>query len=261
MNIVFVTLNDYIYLPAFFHRLLRRIRPDDHITCVLVPPLYKNENLFSASLKFVNSFGLMEFLFTGFEIGWKSIISRVSPRLPGSPVSVPAAFRERRYAVYLEKGDINSPDSLERLRKWKTDLIISISCTQLFGPEFCTLPSKGCLNLHGALLPQYRGIMPSFWMMKNGETKGGVTLHFANNHIDRGDILIQEVIPMNPHESLRDYIFRSKMKGVEVVLRGIEMVRSGDYQRLPMPESGGSYWGWPTREAVREFLASGKRLR
>lgn len=262
MNVVFVTVNDYTHLPIFFSSLLSKVRDQDAVRCVIVPPLYKGQSTLSASKKFITTFGPKEFALTAAEIVSKKILARINGLLGLSRAfSVEDAFASFGCEVHYEDGDINGLASLRRLRNWKPDLIVSISCTQIFGRELLQLPARGCLNLHGAPLPRYRGVYPSFWMLKHGETEGGITLFFMNELIDGGHILIKERIPIHPYDSLRSYIRRSKLLGADIVAKGIEKVRCGNYASQPMPQEDSSYFGWPSRSDVREFMSSGKRLR
>jgi len=262
VNVVFITVNDYTHLPIFFSSLLSKVGEEDVVKCVIIRPLYKGQSTFAAAKKFVTTFGPKEFGLTAAEIMAKKVLTRIN-RLSGldKAFSVEDAFAAFGFEIHYEDEDINSVASLERLGNWGPDLIVSISCTQIFGRELLHLPARGCLNLHGAPLPRYRGVFPSFWMLKHGETEGGMTLFFMNERIDGGDILVQERIPIHPYDTLRSYIRRSKLVGADVVAKGIEKIRSGNYEPQPMPQKDSSYFGWPSRREVREFRASGKRLR
>jgi hypothetical protein len=77
-------------------------------------------------------------------------------------------------------------------------VIVSVSCPQIFKKELIELPARGCLNVHGASLPQYRGVMPSFWMLANGERQAGVSVYF----VKRGD---RRRLPLRTAE-LRDRV-------------------------------------------------------
>jgi methionyl-tRNA formyltransferase len=141
-----------------------------------------------------------------------------------------------------------------------TDLIVSVSCPQIFRGPLIELPPQGCLNMHGALLPKYRGIAPSFWMMVQGEGKAGVTVFFVNEGIDAGDVIEQDGFEIYAEETLDQFIIRSKQIACHALLRAIKKVEEGNPQRVPLNTEEGSYFGFPTREAYREFRRRGRRL-
>ena len=113
--------------------------------------------------------------------------------------------------------DVNAPEFLDRLGKESVELLVSVSCPQIFRRALIDLPPKGILNIHGAILPQYRGVLPSFWMMANGERQAGVSIYFVNEAIDAGELCGQEVFPVSADESLEEFILRSKVIGADLL--------------------------------------------
>src|SRR6202043_837367 len=106
----------------------------------------------------------------------------------------------RASAAYQFISDVNALEFLYQLRKEKTELLVSVSCPQIFRCALIDLPPKGILNIHGAILPQYRGVMPSFWMLANGERQAGVSIYFVNEEIDAGELCGQEVFAIGADE-------------------------------------------------------------
>jgi methionyl-tRNA formyltransferase len=156
--------------------------------------------------------------------------------------------------------DVNAPEFLNRLRQEATELLISVSCPQIFRKPLVELPRRGILNIHGAILPQYRGVMPSFWMLANGEKQAGVSIYFVNEKIDAGELCGQEVFPIDPNETLDRFIWRSKRIAAGLLLRTIDALEQGTVRRQALDLAAGSYYHWPDPPAVRRFFASGGRL-
>lgn len=98
-------------------------------------------------------------------------------------------------------------------------------------------------------------------MLKNNEKNASNTLFFVNNTIDGGDIILQESFPIQSDETLRSLILKSKLNASEMVFKAIEMIRNGNIVKRPIEVGQGSYYGWPSRNDVLEFLARGRRLR
>ena len=142
----------------------------------------------------------------------------------------------------------------------KTDLIVSVSCPQIFRRPLIDLPPRRCLNMHGARLPNYRGIAPSFWMMANGESRAAVTVFFVNENIDAGDVVEVAEFDIGPDETLDAFIVRSKEIACDLLLRAIDKVETGDPATTPLDKDKGSYFGFPTRAAYRRFRDRGRKL-
>ena len=149
---------------------------------------------------------------------------------------------------------------MEVLKSLKPDIIISISANQIFKKNILALPSLGCLNLHTALLPYYKGLMPTFWAMKNNEKEIGVSVFIMDEGIDTGEIIVQKIIPIEQHDSLETLIGKTKKIGMDAIIESINLLHSGDYKSTRYPPNSGSYYSFPTRRDVKEFINAGKRF-
>ena len=92
--------------------------------------------------------------------------------------------------------DVNHPLWLERLRQWQPDVLFSFYYRRLLDESLLAVAPKGGYNLHGSLLPRYRGRAPVNWALVNGETETGVTLHSMVKRADAGDIAGQIPVPI-----------------------------------------------------------------
>jgi methionyl-tRNA formyltransferase len=248
MKIVFLTTSDPIYLPALFDRVLGSYRQQTQAVCV-VPPLYKGQSPLRAFLRYSRTFGLR---------GTRGLATRVlRAKRQRSSIGSTCA---RHGVVCSEVSDVNAPEFVEHLRQTGTELIISVSCPQIFKQPLLEVPPLGCLNIHGALLPLYRGVMPSFWMLANGESQAGVSIYFMNEQIDAGELCGQRSFEIEAGETLDSFLRRSKAAAAELLLEVLGDLEAGKLERAPLDLTQGSYYSWPDREAVRQFHASGKRL-
>ena len=140
----------------------------------------------------------------------------------------------KKYA--LEKGlrllqpkNLKNVDFVEELRTLKADLQVVVAFRML--PEVVwNMPTIGTFNLHGSLLPKYRGAAPIHWAVINGETETGVTSFFIKHEIDTGDMLLQSKLPIGPSETTGDVHDRMMQLGAEVVLKSVQTIEKGDYQ-------------------------------
>lgn len=97
--------------------------------------------------------------------------------------------------------DINHPVWVEKIRSLQPDFLFSFYYRSLFGQQILDIPGIACLNLHGSLLPKYRGRAPVNWVLVNGEQETGVTLHHMTVQPDAGDIVCQQVIPISDDDT------------------------------------------------------------
>ena len=147
---------------------------------------------------------------------------------------------QREGVVHELVSDVNAPEFLDRLRQERIELLVSVSCPQIFR-QLIELPPQGVLNIHRAILPQYRGVMPSFWMMANGERQAGVSIYFVNEEIDAGELCGQELFLIDPDETLDRFILRSKRIAAGLLLRTIAALEKGTIERRPLDLAAGSY--------------------
>jgi methionyl-tRNA formyltransferase len=138
-------------------------------------------------------------------------------------------------------------------------LLISIGGNQIFRQPLIELARYGTLNLHTALLPKYRGLMPSFWVLKNGEAETGVSVFFVDKGIDTGPILVQKSLRIGDMTQ-QDLIRVTKELGMEAIVEAVEKIHRGDMSTLPNDDAQSSYFSFPTRQDVVEFRRAGKKL-
>ncbi len=100
--------------------------------------------------------------------------------------------------------DINHPLWVERIRRMNPDVIFSFYFRSMVRQEILSIPKLGAMNLHGSLLPKYRGRAPINWAVVNGEKETGVTLHYMTAKPDEGDILAQLAFPIAPADTALD---------------------------------------------------------
>lgn len=248
MKLVFITTADPLYLPQFFERVLDHC--EETVSAVYIaPPLYKNERAWSAAKKYFRTFGIFDTSI----LAWRVLCAKMKHQSIENTC--------HRHGIPCSNvPDVNHPDFLNQLKDQAPDLIISVSCPQIFKKPLIELPRKGILNLHGALLPEYRGVMPSFWMMANGETKAGVSIYFVNEKIDAGDLCGQKIFNIGRHESLDQFLQRSKHIAADLLLNTLLRIKKDKLRREPLNLSQGSYYSWPTTEAVKRFRSAGHQM-
>jgi methionyl-tRNA formyltransferase len=260
MRVAFVAPEEPSIIPLFFERVLPSL--DGAIVAVaVVSPIYRGSTWTSQALRFIRAFGVTEFLREGGAFGVNKgldLVKRASG--VGRFHSIRSMARQHRIPV-LSPDDVNDPAFLGQLRSLDPDLIVSVSCPQIFKEELLSLPRRGCVNVHSGMLPEYRGMLPTFWVLANGESRTGVTAHFMAPGIDGGDIILQRPIEIEPDDTLRSLMVKAKTKAAEVVLDTISLFDAGPVPTQPNPVELGSYHSFPTRADVARFRSRGRKLR
>jgi len=103
----------------------------------------------------------------------------------------------RTHGIRVETpDDSNAPAFVEEIQRLRPDLIFSFYYRRLLAPAVLSIPRRGAINLHGSLLPKYRGRAPLNWVLVRGDTVTGVTLHYMDERADHGDIIAQRAVPI-----------------------------------------------------------------
>lgn len=137
----------------------------------------------------------------------------------------------KKYAVehnlnVLQPEKLKNPEFIEELRSLKADLQIVVAFRML--PEVVwNMPPMGTINVHGSLLPQYRGAAPINWAVINGEKETGVTTFKLKHEIDTGDILLQQSFPIGDDETAGEVHDKMKDIGAELLLKTVKNLAEG----------------------------------
>jgi len=138
---------------------------------------------------------------------------------------------------------VNTAEWVSRIRTWNPDLIFSFYYRNMIKEEILAIPRLGAFNMHGSLLPKYRGRVPINWAVLHGEKETGVTLHYMVKRADAGDIVDQEAVPIGPEDTAQD-VFRKAVKAARLVLeRRIDDLAAGTAPRRKQDESLATYFG------------------
>ena len=257
MRIVFITCDDVFYLPRFFQRVLGDWAAQTAGIAIL-PPLRSLKVTVQRSWELYGPWG---FTVNSFRYAARQAAVRLLPWVPSCRrLSVEGVARDHGIPVYTPDS-VNAPEFVALVRdQLRPDLIVSVAASQIFKEPLLRIPPAGCINIHGALLPRYRGMLPSFWTLLNGEREGGVTVHYMNPGIDDGAIIAQRRFPIHPGDTVEGLIGRSKALGAELLTEVIGRIARGDVTTLPNEATEGTYYSFPTRDDVRSLRARGRRV-
>ncbi len=128
---------------------------------------------------------------------------------------------------------INHPVWVNRIKAMAPDFIFSFYYRDMVSEEILAIPSKGCVNLHGSLLPKYRGRVPLNWAIINGESEAGVTLHYMVKKADAGDIISQEAFPITDNDNARTVFDKATAAATALLNRELPRLANGTASRTP----------------------------
>jgi methionyl-tRNA formyltransferase len=139
--------------------------------------------------------------------------------------------------------DPNAPEVVQQVRSARPDFLFSFYYRSMLGPALLALPARGAYNMHGSLLPRYRGRVPVNWAVLHGERETGATLHVMADKPDAGDIVGQLAVPILPDDTAHE-VFRKVTVAAELVLdRALPALIAGNAPHRAQDLSAGSYFG------------------
>ena len=157
-------------------------------------------------------------------------------RLELSPCPVKERLGGRGIPVFSPE-KVNAPESLATLAGLRPDVIVVVAYGQLLKPALLAIPPAGCINVHGSLLPKYRGAAPIQWAVASGEPTTGVTTMYLNERMDAGDMILRREVAIGDDESGGELHDRLAVLGADALADTMALVRSGRAPRVPQDES------------------------
>ncbi|MCP3972693.1 MAG: formyl transferase [Rhodobacteraceae bacterium] len=251
MKIVVITQDDPFYLPDVLPRLFDGLRGRHEITgCVLLTasPFGKKESTLKKAAKTYRIFGPRFFLHYARKFIWAKLFRRDAVR---------KSFEAQGIAITTLDKSINNADSLAKIRALEPDLLVSILGNEIFRASLMEVAP--ILNLHTAPLPRYRGLMPSFWVLRHREEQTAVSIFVVDEGIDSGLIVVQKPVEIG-QKTQEDLIRETKALGMDAMVEAIERMASGAPELIENDAEKATYFSFPTREDVRAFLAAGARF-
>ncbi|MBX3364292.1 MAG: hypothetical protein KF866_05945 [Phycisphaeraceae bacterium] len=254
--------NDPFYLPKVLDKYLREYA-DSTVGINIQSVAQGKRTVFQTATDLLKMYGPWYFQWKFRKFLVKKLQGKIVNGLLGSTrVCHTVAAVAKKYGVPVhESADVNSEAFRAMLREQGVEFIVSISGTQLYKKALREQTPFGIVNCHGALLPRYRGLMPSFWTLANGESLGGVSVHYVDRKLDNGPIVVQRTYRIHAHDRLEDIMARGKDLAAEAIIECVRKVEAGDLADLrPNPEADMSHFSMPIKDDVKRFRAAGHRF-
>ena len=174
--------------------------------------------------------------------------------------SVAALARNHGIPVYTPESP-NTSVWKGRIRTMAPDIIFSFYYRNMISQEILDIPRLGAFNMHGSLLPKYRGRVPINWAVLHGEKESGVTLHHMVKRADAGDIVDQEAVPIGPDDTAFDVFNKVTSASRKVLERQLDAIKAGTAPRRKQDESQATTFGGRKPEDGRiDWTESAERI-
>ncbi len=193
MKLFIVTQDENVYLPRSIAAVCEAF-PGDVTAIVSAPAMSTHGGAVKGFIRHVRFFGFRGSAILGMRVIAARLraFRKVDRKGPFDSMAQVA----RAYGVpYVHVDRLKGDDFMAAVDRYGGDLLISISCPQIIGKAIRDRFPMGAINLHGSPLPRYRGLMPAFWVLRNGEKETAITVHDLDAKLDDGAILAQEIDP------------------------------------------------------------------
>jgi folate-dependent phosphoribosylglycinamide formyltransferase PurN len=192
---------------------------------------------------------------------WLARLGAWSLRLRGRPAGFGSlkALADEAGVPLVATRNIHGEASLATLRSWKPDLIVSNYFNQVIRPPVMAIPERGIINMHPALLPRNRGLMPCFWALAGGDKATGATVHWVDEGLDTGNIILQGEVAIDAGEPVISISQKCSACGAELLLEAIRKLREGPVAGFMQDEDRRTYHSWPSRGGIRRLRRRGHR--
>ncbi|MCQ1535088.1 hypothetical protein FTO70_05170 [Methanosarcina sp. KYL-1] len=264
MRIYITITEEPLFINPFLKKVIQSI-PSEIIGVGIVSGSLVSGKSLSDKIKYLLTIalisGLVELFRRFFLLVSFNLFNKIGFLKSKNPLSVSQVAKEYNIPVKYV-ADINSEEFLAYLKDLEPDLVIN-QAQAILKKDFLSIPSVGCLNRHAALLPKYRGRLAPFWAYLNMENETGVSIHFIDEKIDNGDIVVQKKIPIKRFDTFDSLLKKVFSVVPDAMLEAIEVIRSGNYESRLIKNNPNlaTYYPSPTlNDAIRYRKVMLKRL-
>jgi len=157
-------------------------------------------------------------------------------KLVPSPVKQYAL--EKNIKIYQPLKIRKNEEFLQEVKQIKPDLICVVAYGKILPQELLDIPRYGCVNVHGSLLPKYRGAAPIQWAVLNGDKKTGITTMFMNAGMDTGDMILKQEVKIGEDETTGELWEKLSKIGAKLLVETVKQIENGTEKREKQPEDG-----------------------
>lgn len=146
---------------------------------------------------------------------------------------------------------VKDSDFVQVLKELAPDIMVVVAFGQILSEEILNIPKYGCINVHGSLLPEYRGAAPIQWSIIHGREYGGVTTMYMAKGLDSGDMILKAQEKIRDDDTYGSLYDRLSVIGADLLIKTLELIESGEAQRTPQNDAEATTAPMITREMER----------
>lgn len=150
-------------------------------------------------------------------------------------------FAESMGLTVYQPASLRDEEVVNTIKSLNPDVIVVVAYGKLLPREVLEIPPLGCINLHGSLLPKYRGAAPIQWTVLNGDKVGGATTMYMNEGLDTGDMILKYETEVGENETSGELFDRLATEGADLLSRTLVLLEQGKAERVPQNESEATY--------------------
>lgn len=266
MKVVLLTSDCYISSNIAIHNLLKELKAknaDIEIAGILVA------NQFSLNKRSIKrTIGYFKKINPLFLI--KNVVTNVYKQVAISFARVLLPNRKRNYYSIREMAEendieyksvdsINSREAINFIKKHSPDILASCFLLEIVKKEVLSLPKNGAINVHPSLIQRHRGIFTSFWALMKKWKRSGATVHYMNEKIDDGDVIIQKKFFVHPSDSIHSIDKKAAALGGKLIVKALVKIKRNKVMPFRFKKVG-QFFTSPTPSQVKNFYTKGHTL-
>ncbi len=143
---------------------------------------------------------------------------------------------------------VRDGEFVEILKEYEPDVIVVVAFGQILSEDILNIPKYGCINVHGSLLPKYRGAAPIQWSIINGEEFGGVTTMYMAKGLDSGDMILKAEEKIKDDDTYGTLYDRLSYIGADLLIKTLDLIERGEVVRVPQNDDDATLAPMITRD-------------
>ncbi len=259
LKVVVITQEEPFFIPKMIDRLLKENQGEkgfEVIGATILKPHRKNKNMMHWVRERAKIYTLFELGVVGaafFGTKFRKGLNRNK-----NIHSVRRKFESEDIPIF-ETSDINSNTFVEQIKHLNTDVIVSISCPQIFSANLLNAVNKVCINAHGTLLPRHRGVFGTWWTLFSGDSEAGSTIHTMEEKLDSGDIVWRKSFQIQKDDTQYSLAYKTKRDMTNGLIEVLSDIKNNSLKPID-PVHDTSYNRAPSKELGKEFHKKGFRV-
>ena len=253
-----ITQDEPFYIPKMIKYLVENQFQNKYelVGYTVLSPNRKNKSILHWVLERLRIYSLWELFLVGTAFAIAKIITWLKITNYYSCRNI-LKFRNIKEIATL---DINDEYYINRIKKENPDVILSISCPQLFKEGLLNTPNLYCINAHGTLLPRHRGVFGSFWTLYYGDKYGGSTLHTMELKLDAGEIIWQDSFIVDKNDTQFSIAYKTKKQMAISIVQVLNKLNNEKNIKFTKSQYSSSYHRAPNREEGKTFRKNANKI-